>query len=633
MATNIYALLIGIDKYDVQPKGNGLVFRPLKGCVNDTKRMYKYLRTMGAKVKGLKDEKATKAEIITAWQTHLNQATKEDVVLVYFSGHGIREVASEVWGREGGKYLESLVCYNKGDSNCLLSDKELRYLIRQTAGDNQEETPHIVTIFDCCHSGDNTRGHVLPRGVQEVMPMRRWEEFCFAKEIGEEEVAKKSLVEILPQGRHIHLAACGADQVAFEEDGQGRFTTLLLNILEQTHGHISYRDLINQIRPKLQYFPRNNERQIPHVTAMPYLAYEEDLFLPFLSRETEKLKKVAAQLQFINVKTGWRIDKGSIHGLQKGQIVKLEGDGQQWEGEVKRLGLSESSVVFRGDNKPIRDKVYMVELPFDIAHVINVHCKGMEEQEIEELTKENPYIRPLMGQTDEMAIDYWIEKTASYNIYKDVRKKVLAVQPFKKITSLKRSLQQIAEWEFYRQFYNTKDMSRTYAPLEINFYKSDKTTMISPILTDIGVEIPLEYYKAGEHWDGKVYIELVNISTENIYFHSIYLQGNFGYTSMLKELNPSKDFLEPGESIWLNGEEGVPYFLGKDMDYYKDDKYEYLNFVVSNNRFENPRLEKKGLPMPYDKPVQELEVLRSVKSLAKSEWQVHSFVLHYLYPM
>jgi hypothetical protein len=76
-----------------------------------------------------------------------------------------------LWRFEPDNKLEGIVCYDsitEEESGTLLADKELRYLIHQIATKNEQGeakagSPHIVTIFDCCHSGENTRN----AGIEE----------------------------------------------------------------------------------------------------------------------------------------------------------------------------------------------------------------------------------------------------------------------------------------------------------------------------------------------------------------------------------------------------------------------------------------------------------------------------------
>jgi len=87
MTRNIYALLVGIDKYqDPVPS--------LQGCVNDITAIAQYLKERVTQDQDqlhlhiLQDQEATRQAIIDGFQQHLCNAQSNDVVLFYYSGHG-----------------------------------------------------------------------------------------------------------------------------------------------------------------------------------------------------------------------------------------------------------------------------------------------------------------------------------------------------------------------------------------------------------------------------------------------------------------------------------------------------------------------------------------------------------------
>ena len=195
-AGKVYALIVGIDQYHSDVILEDKVrFPALRGCVNDAQSVKTYLETsLSTPVDALllTNEKASKAAIVDAFQTHLGKAEAGDVALFYFSGHGTQEWAdTTVWTSETDGLLECLACYYDGQTanNFLLADKELRYLIGQlTGGKAPAERPQLVAIFDCCHSGDNTRnGELMTTAFADVtekripfsFAQRPWNQFIF----------------------------------------------------------------------------------------------------------------------------------------------------------------------------------------------------------------------------------------------------------------------------------------------------------------------------------------------------------------------------------------------------------------------------------------------------------------------
>jgi len=253
----LYALIVGINDYQFVTK--------LGGCVNDAKRVNAYFEKVTQHSefeylpKILLDADATKGNIEKAFLNHLAKAEKNDVVVYYFSGHGAQERADAVWEKdESDGALETQVCYDSRDRNGTpdLADKELRYLIHQVS----LKKPHILTISDSCHSGDNTRTELVKRRLPDVeavaeprlsnlAPMRSWDKFCFADKISKEDIANELVLEnILPQGQHIQMSACQDRELAYELRGSGIFTSMLLNVLERSNSNISYSDLQQRIR-------------------------------------------------------------------------------------------------------------------------------------------------------------------------------------------------------------------------------------------------------------------------------------------------------------------------------------------------------------------------------------------------
>jgi hypothetical protein len=92
----LYALLVGINNY---PLG----VSPLQGCVNDVEEVNKLLNNsfqrLSPQIVSLTNEQATRQNIIDAFRTHLCQATVNDSVLFYYSGHGSRKCTPRILER------------------------------------------------------------------------------------------------------------------------------------------------------------------------------------------------------------------------------------------------------------------------------------------------------------------------------------------------------------------------------------------------------------------------------------------------------------------------------------------------------------------------------------------------------
>jgi hypothetical protein len=134
----IYAVVVGVGKYQTMPT--------LQFTDDDAHRFYTFLKSPegGAlpdnQITMLLDERATRANIVNAMQQYLLRADANDVVLFYFSGHGL-----------AGSFLP--VDFD-GYNNKLRHDEVRQILLKSKA-------KHKLCIADACHSGSLTYGNSL----------------------------------------------------------------------------------------------------------------------------------------------------------------------------------------------------------------------------------------------------------------------------------------------------------------------------------------------------------------------------------------------------------------------------------------------------------------------------------------
>jgi hypothetical protein len=311
MAKTVYALLVGIDKYaDPVPA--------LNGCVNDVLAADVVLRqrAVGATYQPLilKDDQATRQNIIDGFRQHLAQARSDDVALFYYSGHGSQEDAPpEFWPFEPDKLDETLVCYDSRSPGSFdLADKELGALIAEVAANGT----HVVIILDCCHSGTATRAALQPdvrirRAPTDHRP-RPLSSFLVQPSAlpPSTRSTKKQTVDWvdLPDGKHVVLSACRADETAkeyrIEGNVRGAFSYFLQDALVKAGPSVTYRDLFKRVYTLV----RNNvAEQTPQVEASG-----GDIEQPFLGGA------VGARNQYLTLShdsDGWTIDAGAVHGI------------------------------------------------------------------------------------------------------------------------------------------------------------------------------------------------------------------------------------------------------------------------------------------------------------------------------
>ncbi|MBD2329104.1 caspase family protein [Alkalinema sp. FACHB-956] len=161
-----YALLVGIDSYDIDP---------LKGCNTDVDLqrellIHRYGFTPNDIVE-LRDRNATYNNIITAFQQHLiHQAQPGDLVVFHFSGHGSRvrdRQAIPELIRNGIGLNGTIVPVDWQTNN----PQQVRQIMGKTLFllSSQLKTNNVVMILDSCHSEGGLRGNSRVRSLDSRM--------------------------------------------------------------------------------------------------------------------------------------------------------------------------------------------------------------------------------------------------------------------------------------------------------------------------------------------------------------------------------------------------------------------------------------------------------------------------------
>ena len=324
MPDNIYALLVGIDKYP-DPISS------LSGCVNDIEDIKDYLQKRKGvpedrlHLRTLQNEEATRQNVIKGFREHLCKANSNDVVLFYYSGHGSQEQAPEDFLRLGLVKLdglnETLVCYDsrsKGQGCWDLADKELAYLIAEVS----KNKPHICIILDSCHSGSGTRDPLQQTGVRLASADKRnrpLNSYIFYGK--EEELQQLSTSRSLQDhpagwkilnGSHVLLAACRDSEVAKEINGKnlvrGAFSYCLLEALKQAEGDLSYQDLFRGAKSLVSSQVMDQSPQLE----VNYSKAEDQVFLKGTIAERSPYFTVSYNKE----RDSWVIDGGGVHGVQ-----------------------------------------------------------------------------------------------------------------------------------------------------------------------------------------------------------------------------------------------------------------------------------------------------------------------------
>ncbi len=608
---SLYALLVAINQYnDPIP--------PLQGCVNDLEKMSNYLEKehnhFAVNIKKLVNEEATKEAIVSQFINHLGQATNGEVAFFYFSGHGTQEDADPVfWSIEEDRKLEALVCfdsYARQGANVrvnLLADKELRYLIHQIAPNGA----HILTVFDCCHSGGNTRNSyitelaevrekrvVIRDRLSQAFPMRHWKDFIFSETITYEEAQKQNIGIWLPEGQHIQIAACQNDQSAFEVKGEGVFTRNLLEVLSRCEGDITYYDL----QSRIQQYLKHQFDQTPKI----YVVGDEEsaLFQGFLHKKPEN-KPLYGNINY-NASLGWIMDLGAMHGIsQMSNLKVLTLDEQQdFDAKVYEVYPTYCQIMF-DDDPPSIDSSYKgycpLYLSLPLGVFLNIQEERVKDKLLQFISKGNPHLHIMKAAYEaDFCVQYIDEHLY---LSRPGTLSVPVTQP-RKYTSdsdlliIQNYLNHLSKFEYIKSLHNPNAYLFRRDPVEANvlrrFHQQEVPVQI------IQGELLLDFDQPDHRQHGgSIRIVLKNTSDRKLYCALLYLSFYFGVSvKLLKEVVVG---LEPNREVWALDGAPIGLMLEEEVRKYNyPESISYLKLIVSTMDFQQEvtRFEMPPLPGP-----------------------------------
>jgi len=167
------ALLVGINDYSasrltaIRAPAPERDWPNLAGAVNDTAALRDLLVLLhgfaASDVVTLNDQAATRGAILAALNHLAAAAAKNDVVFVYFAGHGsqVRNSKSD----EPDKLDESIIPADSRRGAPDIRDKELRRIFNAIL----DRGARLTVMIDACHSGSGARGLLTlaqPRGIR-----------------------------------------------------------------------------------------------------------------------------------------------------------------------------------------------------------------------------------------------------------------------------------------------------------------------------------------------------------------------------------------------------------------------------------------------------------------------------------
>lgn len=626
MKTKVFGLFVGINAYNPRIVIDKMAMFPaLGGCVNDVEAIRDALAAdpdLDLRVKMLTDEDATKAAIVAQFDEHLGQAGPDDVALFYFSGHGTVEKANAaIWTAEHDNRLEGIVCYytENQSSKFLLCDKELRYLLARLSGKTQA---HIVTIFDCCHSGDNTRSpidlladqsedadKVKRKQIDIVFPQRDWSDFIFADTLGEEDFKGKGIDEVLPPGRYIQLSACESNEPALEVNGHGVLTDHLLKALKQTRGYLTYRDLSSRIRNQVRYlFTQRPRVYTPNIaTALTDMGF---------LKKPAGVTATDATLVF-NGAGEIRIDRGRVHHVEAGlTTVTVTGkDGMPVTGRVKLADLDAAVVEFdRNLLANLKREPQSAKLGNLSQRVVRVHVDNRDKPNAPFKRVMDALAAPQNAnyfafEDDPAKADYTLVKHRNlyfFSLPADTTRPL--IMPLRSSTPdlgsvLAGHLRHISQWKYAEQLRNNSATALPETALKIEVFDGETGAPLAP---DHGAVHPVLSEKSlpnspQKSWRGSIKVKLTNQTPGDLYVAALYQSYDFSCNTHAL-LDPAVIMLEQGQSKFLfdhRTQPVIPLKLDDSIRMFNwRESRETLKFVFSTEQFDLSALELNGLPSP-----------------------------------
>ncbi|KAG9105232.1 hypothetical protein FRC07_009469 [Ceratobasidium sp. 392] len=355
--STLYALIIGINAY---PK-----LKPLAGAVADADAMREFLTNdltvPPNHITNLRDSRATREAIIRGFRQLRDDPRihQGDPILIYYAGHGGCGKSPSEWKAKYG-YEETQVIFpydynlpvtgSEAIVNCI-PDRTIGMLLNELAA---AKGNNITVVFDSCHSASGNRGNntddAVPNRIAREAEIRvevsdnidsdlfstsAMHNYSLIQSVGESR--RPELPLYADQASHVHLAACGSEERAWEEEGRGAFTSALLKSIRASGvDKISYQNLMISM-PMLP-------KQSPHC----YGVHKSRIL--FNSRVPSR------NVTFVPVKlerNTWILQTGAASGVTPGSIWELHvkpTENAKPLGQLQALAPQVSSTVLRPES-------------------------------------------------------------------------------------------------------------------------------------------------------------------------------------------------------------------------------------------------------------------------------------------
>ena len=618
---NVYALLVGIDKY-LPP------VPALEGCVNDMLAIKQFLESRvdppKLRMEVLMDADATRMNIVDKFEAHLGQAGPDDVAFFYYSGHGSQEPAHEVfWATEPDKLNETLVCYDSRLFDGMdLADKELATLIDLVS----QKNPHFLVIMDCCHSGSGTRSigdEFVARQSPEFDRVRSLDSYILPRNMSADRsafVAGDQQV-VVPEGRHVALVGSQSFQLAKETrlggTRRGVFTYSLLEVLQNATGSPSYSEVMRRVQTLVT---QRTYDQVPQL----YTKVEGDMDRTFLGGAV----KAKGEYYFLTYdhEKGWTIDGGAVHGIQgpsfRGNSTTLAVYQEHTELEemtratslgeitVLEVGPAESKVELSRHLQLETDRAYRVRVISMPINPMKIRIKGDNAEGIRlahkalDRSQQKFFIQEVKANDEanynlvaSRSVNGYVINRPSDETRNNLMPLVEQIIGFNEETAEKAidNLEHIARWNRILETSNPMSSIHSDAvrmelyPLSENF----------PIPVSQGGAVFTYRKSDGAAGLPRFRLKIINTSHRRLYCTLLYMSSQFAiYTQLFPE---GGIWLDSGTEAWaINGKIFTAEVADGHISFGRNEVNEIFKLIVSTEEYKSGTLRQKELNVPKE---------------------------------
>ncbi len=629
---NLYGLFVGINAY-------GGTYS-LEGCIYDVEQIKGYLSSLpdfNTHFETLLNGDATKEAIIEKFETHLianaANAEKDTVFFFHFSGHGCREKSdTSIWVNDYNGMLESIVCYGEMEEiqQCLISDKEFMHLIGRLYAANPDI--HIVTTFDCCHAGGNT-SDVGGGGGQTTAPdeptirqiglideIRPWRYFTFSSIETENEAIKQAVINqgtaALLKGHHVNISACRPNETATEieetEDTvTGLFTKNLIEVLKRSGNRVTYYDLKRRISTYTQMYG-----QTPQLYVRSTDTTNKGIFRFFLGKSTDVGDSNLLRGRIYQTDNNWTIDMGEVHGMIKESIVEVNAIITTRSSRNSDIVSTQESVSIRRTKEKYENieikQVKEFESILDFSPQLEANQEAVYVGYVSDLVRkpisifidqpdEHASLEPLFAPTKYLSItaernsaDYeLLIQNSTYAILPKLqdlnsiagntekeRVKKINETPLVALAANKQKVktyfEQIAHWEFVKQFSNASTEEFVQTPVTIKITDNIETELSQEdeIVTFLTTEV-----------ENELNIKVTNTHEQALHCVLLHMDNNFGVYNIVDRYggitDTPDDFSEYQGIITLAKAKTISQKVNIHFDSDLPEEVHYFKVVVS----------------------------------------------------